>query len=179
MIAPSRRLDALRRLKKAAPWLIATLAATVVNPWGWRIYAAIERQGSIVQTHSMWIWEWQGLRLTPAALRKALAWRDPDSAVYWLIFAASIAVLCALVERRFVPALLLASAIYLVIHAIRMEACFATITVVLEERFCRKLYVQFIREELRHGLKTSGRSKALAAIVPVGVIACFVGCEEL
>ena len=80
-IAPSRRLGALLRLKRAVPWLIATLAVTIVNPWGWRIYAAIARQRSIVQTHSLWIWEWQGLRVTPAALDKALAWRDPDSAV--------------------------------------------------------------------------------------------------
>jgi len=59
--------------------------------------------------------------------------------VLWLIFAASVAVLCALARRNFVTALLLASAIYLVIHAIRMEACFATITVVVGGTFCRKL----------------------------------------
>lgn len=174
MIAPSRRLDALRRLKKAAPWLIATLAATVVNPWGWRIYAAIERQRSIAQTHSLWIWEWQGLRLTPAALEKALAWRDPESAVYWLIFAASIAVLCALARRRFVPALLLAGAIYLVIHAIRMEASFATITVVIGGTVLSQALCSVYEKRIATRFQGSVKSKALVAIALGGVIACLV-----
>ena len=37
---------------------------------------------------------------------------DPESAVLWLIFAACIAVLCALAKRNLVAALLLASSIY-------------------------------------------------------------------
>jgi len=45
-LAPARKADAWLRLKEAVPWLIATLAATLVNPWGWRIYAAIERQAA-------------------------------------------------------------------------------------------------------------------------------------
>jgi tetratricopeptide (TPR) repeat protein len=177
-IAPSRRSGALLRLKKAAPWLIATLAATIVNPWGWRIYVAIERQGSIAQTHSMWIWEWQGLRLTPAALAKALAWRDPDSAVLWLIFAASIAVLVALAKRNFVPAFLLASAIYLVIHAIRMEACFATITVVVGGTILSQALSSLHNNKVATRFEMSARSKAFAAMTLVVAIAGFVGVRS-
>jgi tetratricopeptide (TPR) repeat protein len=177
-LAPSRRLGALLRLRKAAPWLVATLATTIVNPWGWRIYAAIERQGSIVQTHSMWIWEWQGLRLTPTALAKALAWRDTDSAVLWLIFAAFIAVLCALAKRTFVPALLLASAIYLVIHAIRMEACFATITVVVGGTVLSQTLTSFYKNRITIRFEMSSRSKAFAAVLLVVGITCFVGVRS-
>ncbi len=177
-IAPSRRLAALLRLKKAAPWLIATLAATIVNPWGWRIYAAIERQASIVQTHSMWIWEWQGLRLTPAALAKALEWRDSDSSVLWLIFGAFIAVLCALAKRKFVPAFLLASAIYLVIHAIRMEACLATITVVVGGTVLSQTPSPLHENKLAKRFEMSARSRAFAAIMMVVVITCFVGVRS-
>jgi tetratricopeptide (TPR) repeat protein len=165
-------------LKKAAPWLVATLAATMVNPWGWRIYVAIQRQGSIAQTHSMWIWEWQGLRLTPGALAKALAWRDPDSAVLWLIFAASIAVLCALARRQFVPALLLASAIYLVIHAIRMEACFASITVVIGGTVLTKTLSSFYKSRIARRFEISARSGAFAVVVSVVLITCFVGVRS-
>jgi tetratricopeptide (TPR) repeat protein len=177
-IVPARRSGALLRLKKAAPWLIATLAATIVNPWGWRIYAAIARQGSIVQTHSMWIWEWQGLRLTPAALAKAVAWRDTDSAVLWLIFAASIAVLCALAKRSFVPALLLASAIYLVIHAIRMEACFASITVVVGGTVLSQTLRSFYENRIATRFEMSSRYQAFAAGVLVVVMTCFVGVRS-
>jgi len=176
--APSRRPGALRRLKKAAPWLIATLAVTMINPWGWRIYVAIERQGSIAQTHSMWIWEWQGLRLTPTALATALKWRDPDSAVLWLIFAASIAVLCALAKRNFVPAFLLASAIYLVIHAIRMEACFATITVVVGGTILSQTLRSVYKNRIATRFDISARSRGFAAITSVVVIACFVGVRS-
>jgi tetratricopeptide (TPR) repeat protein len=176
-IAPSRRADALLRLKKAAPWLIATLAATIVNPWGWRIYAAIERQRSIVQTHSMWIWEWQGLRLTPAALAKALAWHDPDNTVLWLIFAASIAVLCALAKRHFVPALLLASAIYVVIHAIRMEASFASITVVIGGTVLSQAISSVYKSRIATRFEISARSRALAAVTLFVVITCVAGAR--
>ena len=177
-IASSRRLGAWRRLKDAAPWLLATLAATLVNPWGWRIYAAIERQRSIAQTHSLWIWEWQGLRLTPTALAKAFAWRDPDSAVLWLIFAASIAVLCALARRNFVPAILLASAIYLVIHAIRMEACFASLTVVTGGTIWSQSLSAVHKNRTAARFTMSARSWALAVITSVVVITCFVGVRS-
>jgi tetratricopeptide (TPR) repeat protein len=174
----SHRPDGWLRLKKAGPWLIATLAATFVNPWGWRIYAAIQRQGSVAQTHSMWIWEWQGLRLTPTALAKALAWRDPGSAVFWLIFAASIAVLCALAKRQFVPAFVLASAIYLVIRAIRMEACFATITVVIGGTVLSQTLSSFYKQIIATRFEISARSRALAVFVSVVVITCFVGVRS-
>jgi tetratricopeptide (TPR) repeat protein len=178
VIAPSRRLGARLRLTKAAPWLIATLAATMVNPWGWRIYAAIQRQGGIAQTHSMWIWEWQGLRLTPAALAKALGWRDPESAVFWLILAAFIACVCALAKRQFVPAFILASAIYLVIHAIRMEACFATITVVIGGTVLSQTLSSLYKNRIATQFEISGRSRALAVAVSVAVITCFAGVRS-
>jgi len=173
-IAPSRRPGALLRLKKAGPWLLATLAATVVNPWGWRIYVAIERQRSIVQTHSLWISEWQGLRLTPAAFAKVLAWRDPDSAVFWLMIAASVAVLCALAKRKFVPALLLAGAIYLVIHAVRMETCFATITVVIGGTFLSET-TSTVRKQIASRYEISSRHLAFAAIASILLITSVVG----
>ena len=177
-IASPRRADALLRLKKATPWLIATLAATFVNPWGWRIYAAIERQASIVKTHSMWIWEWQGLRLTPAALAKAFEWRDPDGAVLWLMFAASIAVVCALAKRRFVPALILAGAIYVVIHAVRMEASFASVTVVLGGTVLSQTLSSGRKSGTATRLAMSARSGTVAAIVSVAVITCFAGIRS-
>ncbi len=177
-IAPSRRLGALLRLKRAAPWLLATIAATLVNPWGWRIYAAIQRQGGIAQTHSLWISEWQGLRLTPSALAKALAWRNPESAVFWLIFAASVAVLCALAKRQFVSAFVLASAIYLVIHAIRMEACFATITVVIGGTVLSQTLSSVHKTSIATRVEMSARSAAFAVVVCVVVITCFVGVRS-
>jgi tetratricopeptide (TPR) repeat protein len=130
-LLPPLRSAVLQRMRKAVPWLIATGVATLVNPWGWRIYIALARQGDILQTHSRWIWEWIGLRLTPAALSEALAWREPKSSLLWLLLVAIVAAIAALLMRRFVSALILASALYAVIHAIRMEGTFASIVVVI------------------------------------------------
>lgn len=33
-----RRRQAINRLKREIPWFLAAAAATIVNPWGWRIY---------------------------------------------------------------------------------------------------------------------------------------------
>jgi len=156
------RPSALFRLRRAAPWLGATAVATIANPWGWRIYAAIERQSKIVATHSRWIWEWQGLRLTPAAMAKAFAWRDPQSAVYWLMLVAVIAVLCALVQRKFVAAFLLASAIYFVVHAIRMEASFASITVVVGGTVLTDTVATLRKRRMATPFQISARNKVFA-----------------
>jgi tetratricopeptide (TPR) repeat protein len=127
----SLRPAAFKRLRLAALWLLAIAAATLLNPWGARIYVAVARQGNVMGTHSKWIREWFALRITPAKLADAFAWRDPDGALWWLILVAIVAALCALYMRRFVPALLLAGSVYVVIHALRMRAPFASVVVIV------------------------------------------------
>src|SRR5271165_208788 len=36
--AGARRRNAIARLKREIPWFLATAAATLVNPWGWKLY---------------------------------------------------------------------------------------------------------------------------------------------
>ncbi len=127
----SLRPAAWKRLRYAAPWLLATAAATLLNPWGARIYVAVARQGDVLGTHSKWIREWSGLRITTGTLAEILAWREPNSALWWLILAAIVAALFAVYMRRFVPALLLVGSVYVVIHALRMRAPFASVVVVV------------------------------------------------
>jgi len=127
----SLRSAALRRLRRAAPWLLATVVATLINPWGARVYLALARQGDVLGTHSNWIREWSELRITPARLTELLAWREPDSALWWLIVIGTVAALLALYMRKFVPALLLAASVYFVVHAVRMKAAFATVVVIV------------------------------------------------
>lgn len=127
----SRRPAALRRLRHAGPWLVATGIATLLNPWGARIYVAVARQGEVLGTHSNWIREWSGLRITLGKLMEIFAWREPASAVWWLILVAIVAGFFALYMRQIVPALLLAASIYVVIHAQRMKAPFASVVVVV------------------------------------------------
>jgi tetratricopeptide (TPR) repeat protein len=127
----SLRPAALKRLRHATPRLIATALATLLNPWGARIYVAVARQGDVMGTHSKWIREWSGLRITTGKLAEILSWRDPSSALWWLILVAIVAALCAVYMRRIVPALLLAASVYVVMHALRMRAPFASVVVVV------------------------------------------------
>jgi len=175
----ARRSDALLRLKKAGPWLIGTLAATLVNPWGWRIYVALERQSGIALTHSMWIWEWEGLRVTPTSLARAFAWRDPESAVFWLLAAAIVALVCAVAKRNFVPALFLASAIYAVIHAIRMEACFASITVVMGGTILADVLSSLLSKSVITRFESQVKTRTFAQLALVLVLTLFVGVRSL
>jgi hypothetical protein len=130
-VVESLRPAAFKRLRHAAPWLIATAVATLVNPWGARIYLAVARQGDVLGTHSKWIREWSGLRITTGKLAEILAWREPSSALWWLILVAIVTALFAVYMRRIIPALLLAGSVYVVIHALRMRAPFASVVVVV------------------------------------------------
>ena len=127
----SHRPAAFKRLRHAALWLLATAGATLLNPWGARIYVALARQGGVLDTHSHWIHEWSPLRITSARLMEVLAWREPDSAIWWLILIGIVAALLAAYMRAFVPALLLGASVYAVIHALRMKAAFASVVVVI------------------------------------------------
>src|ERR1035438_9675250 len=125
---PASRFQETRH---AALWLLATAGATLLNPWGARIYVALARQRGVLDTHSHWIHEWSPLRITSARLMEVLAWREPDSAIWWLILIGIVAALLAAYMRAFVPALLLGASVYAVIHALRMKAAFASVVVVI------------------------------------------------
>jgi hypothetical protein len=86
--------------------------------------------------------------------------------------------LCALAKRKFVPAFVLASAIYLVIHAIRMEACFASITVVIGGTVLSQTLGSFYKNRIATRFEISARSRAFAVVGSVVVITCFVGVRS-
>jgi tetratricopeptide (TPR) repeat protein len=117
---PSRRSAAMLRLKKALPWLIATALATILNPWGARIFVAISRQQSALQWQSAFLEEWQPVQFANAF--QELNWRTPDSARWWLLgFGLVLAAVC-LWRLRIGPALVLLAAAFAFIRHGRMEA---------------------------------------------------------
>jgi tetratricopeptide (TPR) repeat protein len=126
-----RREGALQRLKKLIPWASASAAATLLNPWGWRIYEAIVRQNRAMRIHSAFIGEWSAVHFNSLALRQAFSARDPASADWWLLGAASIAILAALWKKRLGPAAVLAAGMYLSIEHIRLQTLFAILAAVI------------------------------------------------
>jgi tetratricopeptide (TPR) repeat protein len=126
-----RRTAAFERMKRAAPWFASCFVATLVNPWGWRIYEALYRQNKVMQVHSAFISEWSSVQLNSLTWRQALNARDPASADWWLIGAAVAAILVALWKKRFGPAMVLTAGIYLSLQHIRLQGLFAILAVVI------------------------------------------------
>ena len=126
-----RRRDAIQRLKRMLPWLGATAAATIVNPWGWGIYTALLRQNQVMAQHARYLTEWFGLRLNWAVISSSLSVRDTQGSVYFVLAIAVIATVLALVQRQPGAALLLAAATYESISHVRMEALTACVVVVV------------------------------------------------
>jgi tetratricopeptide (TPR) repeat protein len=124
-----RRPAALRRLRSAAPWLLATFVATLLNPWGIRNFVGMVR---LVPVHSSrWNVELMSVPVVPTSFLQVLHWRDPRSALWFFIVVAGASAVVALLQRRIAPALVCASSIYFVIHTIRFEGLFATAAVVI------------------------------------------------
>ena len=119
------------RLQAALPWLVATLFATLVNPWGWGIYRALIRQEAAMSVHSESITEWARISLTSATLQQALSLHDPASSGEWLLLAAAVAAIIAVFRRQWSAAVLLAGSVWMAMQHVRFLALLACVVVVV------------------------------------------------
>ena len=129
MLAAHDRPEAWKRLRAASPWVLATLGATLLNPWGLRNYVGMARLLPVQR--SGWIVELRGIPVSSGSVAQAFAWRDPSSA-FWCLFLISImALLVAAFRQRFAAAVLLGVSIGLVFHAMRFQGLFADMVVII------------------------------------------------
>jgi tetratricopeptide (TPR) repeat protein len=128
---PERGAVAAQRLKGAAPWLIACIAATLLNPWGYRIFAALLSQQAAMATQLQWIPEWGAARLNWAVLTASLSLREPGGSFFVMLAIAAAVVPVALLARRLGAAVLVGGGMALAMRHIRFEALFACIVVVV------------------------------------------------
>ena len=125
------RAAAISRLRQAAPWCALAALATLVNPWGYRIYEALLRQSQAGELHEAFIAEWSGVRLNSAALEQFLDLRSSANGDWWLLLVAVAAIAVAIFRRRLGPAVLLAGGAYLSMAHIRFQALFAILVVTI------------------------------------------------
>ena len=118
------------RLRGAAPWLAATCAATLINPWGWHVYQVLARQQAAMEMHSEVILEWAALPLNWAHIRTELSPLAPDT-FYLLLLAGLAALALAVMRRRIGEALMLTGATYFAIRHQRLMAPAAIVIVVV------------------------------------------------
>ena len=121
----------LQRLRRSAPWLAMTLAATLVNPWGWDIYRAIILQQRVAAQHAVLIAEWGRVPLSWAALATSFSVRQTGGSIYILLAIAVVAAAVALLRAQLGVALLLVAAIYAGLRYARMASVFACVVVIV------------------------------------------------
>ena len=127
----ARRAQAGMRLRRAAPWLLLTPVATLLNPWGPRLYAAFFRMSSALKDFDRFVMEWSGVHFSRFSLLQAVSARDPESAFWWLLAAAGLGAVVALWRKRLGAAALLAGAAYYSFLHLRYQALFASAAVIV------------------------------------------------
>jgi tetratricopeptide (TPR) repeat protein len=126
-----RRQRALLRLRKAWPWLAATVAATLLNPWGAGIYSVARTlsglsgptEGKI--NSSSFIGEYQGVPLSLHLLKQLVDVRHLENGFTWLLLIAICLMGLALWSKQLGAAVLLTVALYAGLAHARYMALFA------------------------------------------------------
>jgi tetratricopeptide (TPR) repeat protein len=179
-----RRDGSLSRLLAAVPWFAATALATLVNPWGWKIYEAIARQSEMTQLHSDFIGEWSGAHFSTATWLQALSFRDPASVDWWMLAVASLAAVIALTGKEIGPIVILGVGAYASVTHIRLQGVFAILVCVVGGSILSRAW------EAREGKATSPKaavdtvttarqvsSRAIAEWVLVAAFVLFSGAR--
>jgi tetratricopeptide (TPR) repeat protein len=122
---------ALGRMKKALPWIVASLAATLANPWNAGIYRSLVLQNEAAKPSQDFIGEWSGVHFNGLALQQFFSMRDPASADWWILALAALAIVVCLFRKRIGEAILLLGAASEAVQHIRFQAILAILTVVI------------------------------------------------
>jgi tetratricopeptide (TPR) repeat protein len=128
---PPRRSDALRRLRHALPWYAVTAAATMLNPWGWRLYQAIARQNNAMEQHSHFISEWASSGWNFNGPFPRFSELPLQHTLTVIMFVALLGAAVGLFTRRLGVSILLLGAMYESMRHFRMQGLTACMVVVL------------------------------------------------
>lgn len=128
---PRESEAACARLRAIAPWLAASVVATLVNPWGYKVFVTTARQSQSVRELGSFIGEWARPQLSAAMLPQVFSVRDPDASFWWLVLAGVFGVIAAIGRKQFAGALILASALFLGLCYLRFQGLAAILIVVV------------------------------------------------
>jgi Tfp pilus assembly protein PilF len=131
LFGAERRRVASQKLRRAWPWLLATAAITLMNPWGWGVYRALLLQQKANAQQQLWISEWAPVPVNWATISRAILLRQTGGTIYLMLAIAIVAGGYALFRGHWASAILLLGATYPAVHAVRMGAVFACVVVVV------------------------------------------------
>ena len=177
----SRRGAVLKRLRLAWPPLAATAGATLLNPYGPRIFnASLGLMGLRPTDHpgsGFLVAELQAMPLSLLSFSRVLNWRNPDSSFWWLALSAVLVIALALWRRNFGAALILAASLYVSIQHLRYVGMFSIIVVVVGSSSLAEVFSE--REASRWG-GAHNRSSLWRVLPVIVVIAlCLLTCVRI
>lgn len=167
-----RRVEAVQRLRRAWPWFVAAALATLANPWGWGIYAALVRQNRAMAVHSGWIAEWGRVPLNGTAAAAIFSLTSTKGTFYQLLLIAVAAAIVALWQRQLGAAMLLLAAVYLGAQHARMDALTGCVVIVVGGSFLFSA-VQQARSRI-----ANPQTRLFAAVAVAAIFAPFI-CVRL
>jgi len=132
-----RRREALKRLRRVWPWLVGTVAVTLVNPWGPKLYSVSlalsglggKQQGAYNTSAS--IGEFLAVPLSTHLLRQLVDFRHPENGYTWLMVIAILVILLALWRKQPGVAIIQAAALYLSVQHARFIGLFCVTTTII------------------------------------------------
>ena len=162
-----RRAEAAARLRKAWPWLVAGVLVTLVNPFGPKVYRGVLQEP---WGNSVWNYLIGEFSRTPMPHGyNVLDWRDPQTAYWWLMAVAAVAVVVAIARKRLGPAVLLAGSMWASLAHIRYQAVFAIVVIMA----AGAVLSEALAERLANGRERK-RLLSFAAAAAACVLAAFV-----
>ncbi len=127
--AGARRPQLLQRLRREAPWFVASAAATLINPWGWKLYPALLQFTKAVHARS--INEWAAAYWNWAGALTGFSPRNTSDMFHVLFVISVLAIIVAVLQYRAGAAILLVAALFEASRHVRMLALASCIVVVV------------------------------------------------
>jgi tetratricopeptide (TPR) repeat protein len=121
--------DVRLRVRRAAPWVTAALVATLLNPWGVRMYGAVAEQEHPAPLQASVVREL--VPLYRDFSRNSLRLLDPFNAIWCMLAISAVAVVLLAWQRRMGLALFLALAAAVCVFSGRSQGVFLSVTCLL------------------------------------------------
>lgn len=137
LLFAERRQTALLRLGRVWPWLAACGAATLVNPWGAKIYAASLNLAGVAGSapgkvnSNIAIAEFMGVPISTHLLFQLIDVRHPQFGFTWLLLLAVVLAGLFFWKRQVGAGLVVLVALYAALNHVRYSALFAITIAIL------------------------------------------------
>ena len=166
--AGDRRVQALQRLKREIPWFALTVAATLVNPWGWRIYPETLQYTKVAV--AIYVNEWAPLYFNWSNPLTNFTLRNTNDLSHVLLIIIILAIAIALLQRRLGVGVLLLATLYEATHHLRLMALASCVVVVVVGSVLNSA-VPWVRSRIPNPRKFAILATAIAAaFAGVGIL---------